>query len=302
MNKFCVFLALGLCCLSLVGAEEKEVGDYRLRPGDVIEMTMAGEEDMTKQAVISKEGKVAFPLIGGQKVEGLTTVEVEKKLKALYEKNLFVNASIKVVIKGFAKQWVAVAGAVLNRGEVQLPNNRELTLSEAIAMAGGVLPQGNSRSITVAKRKGGAKQYDLAKSADVKLESGDTVVVPMLKLPRAENMIEREDFIAGHRQNREPVNKAKKLRKVMVTGQINKPGAIDLPEAGKIDVLMAIEQAGGFRAIAHQEIVLLKRKTEDGYETLKIDLRAMRKDPAKLVYLSEGDELQIKKLEYWPKD
>ncbi|MGC8843574.1 MAG: polysaccharide biosynthesis/export family protein, partial [bacterium] len=63
---FFVILALG----GLFAAEP-----YRISPADVLDITVWGEPDLSKQVVVPPDGKITYPLIGEIDVIGLTTQE-----------------------------------------------------------------------------------------------------------------------------------------------------------------------------------------------------------------------------------
>lgn len=243
--------------------------DYRLQQADVISMSIYQEDDMQTQSLIGKSGTVSFPLVGAVEVKGLTVPELEKKLKDLYEKDYLVNAQVNIIIVSYAKKWISVSGAVENPGNVPYPEEGTVNLASALAMAGGVMEDGNSRSITVARKKGGSQKYSLESSGKVILQPGDTVVVA--RLPR------------------EPVD-----RMTTVSGEVRSPGSIKLPASGKVDILTAVAQAGGFSKVANQKECTLQRKTKSGYTKTDLNLRDIRGGKAPMAFLYEGDILIIK--------
>lgn len=251
--------------------DEKKAEEYRLQQTDVIRMSIYQEDDMQTEALIGKSGTVSFPLIGAVTVKGLTVSEVEKKLKELYEKDYLVNAKVNVIVVSYAKKWVTVSGAVENPGNIPYPEEGTINLASAVAMAGGVMQDGNSRSITVARKKGGSKKYSLSSSGKVTLYPGDTVVVARL-----------------------PVQREAVVRTATVSGEVRNPGNIKLPRGGKVDILTAIAQAGGFSKIANQKTVILQRKTSSGHRAAEINIRDIRNGKAKMVFLYEGDILVVK--------
>ena len=68
--------------------------------------------------------------------------------------------------------------------------------------------------------------------------------------------------------------------KVFVTGQVDKPGVYDMP--GDINALQAIIQAGGFRAGARINQVVIVRRGPDGRAMMRVaDLRHGFSDPGR---------------------
>lgn len=265
-----MFIALCPICGAEEG-EKKEKGEYHLQQTDVIRMTIFQESDMETEALIGKSGTVSFPLIGAVTVKGLTVPQLEQKLKELYEKDYLVNAKVNVIVVSYAKKWITVSGAVENPGNIPYPEEGTVNMASAIAMAGGIMQDGNSGSITVARKKGGSKKYTLSKNGELVLHPGDTVVVA-----------------------RKPERSEEDVRTATVSGEVRNPGSIKLPKAGKVDIITAISMAGGFSKIANQKTAILQRKTAAGHRKFDINIRDIRNGKTKMVFVSEGDILIIK--------
>lgn len=266
MKHYIVVCLLIVFSQKLIYAEE-----YRLQQTDIIRMSIYQEEDMLTESLIGKSGTVSFPLIGAVEVKGLTVKEAQKKIKTLYEKDYFVDAKVRVAVVSYAKKWVIVSGAVENPGNVPYPEEGTINLASAVAMAGGIVEDGNSRSITVARKKGGSAKYSLSGNGKITLLPGDTVVVA--RLPRPKEAVDRT---------------------ATVSGEVRNPGNIKLPATGKVDILTAVAQAGGYSKIANQKECILQRKTATGHKAFTINLRDVRNGKVKMVFVYQGDIVIIK--------
>ena len=131
---------LALC--SLVQAQGPQFnpigvsGEYRVGPGDVLDVNIFEVEELSKPAVVSPRGTVSLPLIGEVLVGHMTTLEIEARLKQLYEIDLLQDPQINVSVQEFRSQPVSVLGAVERPGVYQLQGRRRLV--EVLAMAGGL--------------------------------------------------------------------------------------------------------------------------------------------------------------------
>lgn len=262
MIKRSIFIAL----LVWITQTILPAAEYRLQQSDVIRMSIYQEEDMTTEALIGKAGTVSFPLIGAIEVKGLTPTEVETKLRDLYEKDYYVDPKVNVIIVSYAKKWVIVSGAVENPGNVAYPEEGTLNIASAIAMAGGAMEDGNTANITVVRNQGGSEKFSLANGAKQTVAPGDTVVVPRLPTPK------------------EPEE-----RNATVSGEVRNPGNIKLPPNGRVEILTAIAQAGGFSKIANQRECLVHRKTANGHQPFTVNLRDVQSGKASMVFIHEGD-------------
>jgi len=125
-------IILSLPCYAATGDAE-----YKLQPSDVITITVHNQPDLTTKTRVSIDGYISFPLLGKVKVEGFAVRELEQELKRLLEKDYLVTAEVIVFIDEYHPRQVSVIGEVQKPGKYDMPGERDLTLMQAIAMAGG---------------------------------------------------------------------------------------------------------------------------------------------------------------------
>lgn len=252
----------------------EEIVDYRLQINDSITMTMFGQPTLTRSALIGKSGTISFHLIDSVKVTGLTVPELEEKLTELYQKDYFVDPKISVIITNYARKNVIVSGAVTNPGGVPYPDEGSITLAQAIAASGGINELANSNKITIVRKKGGdAPIVSMDRAAKIELFPGDTALVHYLPV----------------------VDQKELIRTATITGNVNRPGEISIPSAGKIDILSAIAKAGGLSRLANKKKATLRRLTPQGIYTVEeVLIRDIEDGKAAMVYIQEGDILVIR--------
>jgi protein involved in polysaccharide export with SLBB domain len=114
--------------------------DLGLRPGDAVRVDIWQEPDLTGEFLVAPSGTAVFPLIGEKEVAGKAPAEVEAELAIEYREFL-ENPSVKVT----ALRRIAILG------EVRVPSlymvDATINLTDALAMAGGILPTGNQDDI-----------------------------------------------------------------------------------------------------------------------------------------------------------
>ena len=138
MRCFAAILLIFLTSVSLFAADKPlESPEYRLQPTDVITITVHGQPDLTTKTRVSADGSISFPLIGKVGTAGLTVQELEQKIKAMLEKDYLVTAQVLVFIESYHERQVSVMGEVTNPGKFNMPGEKDLTLMQAVAMAGG---------------------------------------------------------------------------------------------------------------------------------------------------------------------
>lgn len=162
--------------------------NYILKPSDILTVEVFQEKDLKKQVRVEGDGTVALALIGKVKVAGMTVAEAQSLITELYNRDYLVDPQVSVLVTDFSPKIVHVLGQVNNPGVVQIPPDRELTLTEAIAAVRGVTRLGNPKSITIKRVEddGRARQMEVNFNRivtdpdvkDISLEEGDTVFVP----------------------------------------------------------------------------------------------------------------------------
>ena len=162
--------------------------EYRLQPTDVLKITVHEQDDLDTRTRVTSDGCITFPLLGKIKVEGLTVQELELKLKTTLEADYLVNAQVIVFIEEYHPRQVSVIGEVNAPGKFDLPTEKDITLLEAIAMAGGFTQDAALNKTRVIRVKQGKKDTivinvkDITqkgeKDKDIKLEADDIVFVP----------------------------------------------------------------------------------------------------------------------------
>mgnify|MGYP004450950685 FL=1 len=139
-------MRIGLRLLSFLGivafASVAAAQDYRLAPGDVVEVRRSGAEEEVS-AVVDANGQIRLVDVGGITVADLTLDEAESMVEAeLVAQGFFVDPDVSLMLVSYAP--VIVAGDVLNPGMVEFFPG--MTVSSALAMAGGSQVQGLTRT------------------------------------------------------------------------------------------------------------------------------------------------------------
>ena len=162
--------------------------NYVLQPSDVIQISVFLEPDLEKSVRIEADGTVTLPLIKKVKVSSLTVSDAQELITQLYNRDYLVDPQISVLVVSFSPKLVRVLGSVNRPGVIDMPPDREMTLTEAIAGANGISRLGNPKSITIKRvdDSGKTQQFEVnfnrilmnANSKDMILKEGDTIWVP----------------------------------------------------------------------------------------------------------------------------
>jgi polysaccharide biosynthesis/export protein len=165
---------------------------YQLQPGDVLDVSIWGQDNMRRQVVVLPDGAISYPLAGHMNVVGMTAVEAENELKRrLVRGGYFLEPpQLTVSVTETLGNQLYVMGRVRQPGAIAA--GRRLTVVQALSLAGGLDEFADRRGIIVIRRNGEAQQVvriDYAAvhsgrdlSTNVVLEPGDVVVVPEARL------------------------------------------------------------------------------------------------------------------------
>ncbi|MFA7345175.1 MAG: polysaccharide biosynthesis/export family protein [Terrimicrobiaceae bacterium] len=147
---FRVLLACGFLSASLLAGED---ANYRISPDDLIDFRMFQEPDLDSVIRVSGDGKAQFPLVGSVSLGGLSIAEAVNQLQARYRDGYLVNPQVTLTVRSYAKKRFTVLGQVQKPGSYTIEGSEEITLLQAIGMAGGYTRIADPSNITVKRRQ-----------------------------------------------------------------------------------------------------------------------------------------------------
>ena len=159
--------------------------DYRIGPGDELDITVWKNEDLTKMVTVLPDGRISFPLIGQLTAAGKTVEQLSAALRQRLSRYV-PDVELSVIVAKVNSIFIYVIGRVNNPGRFEL--NTNVSAMQALAMAGGLNPFAKRGKIKIFRHNLAAPGYftfnydDVAKgvdqSHDIWLKRGDLIVVP----------------------------------------------------------------------------------------------------------------------------
>ena len=224
-----------------------EVTDYLIGPGDLLDIKILEANELNTEARVNTKNIITFPLLGEVEVGGLTSQEVEKKLKVLLTEKYMQDPHVVVSIKEYRSQRVAVLGSVKKPGSYEILGRGNLL--DALAMAEGLSEiassvvyvsridiKGNENSVAI-------NLNELLKQGksglNIPIHMGDVIYVPEVGV-------------------------------FYVDGAVNKPGSF--PLKGDVTVSKAVAIAGGLSKTSSASDVKLVRLSNGKREVIPINL------------------------------
>jgi protein involved in polysaccharide export with SLBB domain len=159
---------------------------YKLQNNDLVLITVFQEDDLTTQTRISKNGAISFPLLDSVEIGGLTVPQATEKLKLALDKDYIINPKVTITLLEYAKRRVTVLGQVNTPGSIEMPDEGEMDLLSALAMAGGYTKIADPGKITIRRLVNGkdavirVNAKNLASDKETKpfiLQPNDTISV-----------------------------------------------------------------------------------------------------------------------------
>lgn len=162
---------------------ETQNQNYQIGVGDLLQVEVYDEEDLTKEVRVLTDEMISFPLLGSIRAAGLTVTELEKEITRLLAEKYLVNPQVTVFVKEFSN--VYVFGEVMEPGS--FPIYGKMSVFEAITLAGGFTEIANRSKVKVIREKNGQEQTFVADmeilakkgdtSQDIQLQANDRVIV-----------------------------------------------------------------------------------------------------------------------------
>jgi polysaccharide export outer membrane protein len=230
--------------------------EYQVGAGDVLDVLVFDNPDLTRAMPIQTNGTISLPLLGDVEVAGLTLGEVTRKLTVLLERDYLVNPQVEVRVKEYNSQFVFVVGEVGKTGRIPLKGHTRLI--DLLVEAGG-LTQRASGEILIARADGTFE--DGEKSLKVRL--GGRGLTP-----------EEQAGLEVVLRNGDILTASPKFF-VTVEGEVARPGRIVL-EPG-LTASAAVSAAGGLTRFGGTKIKVRRFDPQNGEtQILEVNLKDVR--------------------------
>lgn len=158
---------------------------YRIGPGDVLNVNVWKEPDLTRETSrVRIDGKITFPLLDDLQAEGLTTMELKKRIETDLA-DFVESPTVTVTLRSPESKKFYILGEIRNTGEYQIIKN--LRVMQAFALAGGFTEWASKKEILLFRYENGKEKTikidyrDIVEgdfSKNIPIRADDTIVVP----------------------------------------------------------------------------------------------------------------------------
>ena len=156
---------------------------YRIDVGDILEINVWKEVELTRAATVRLDGMISLPLIGDVLAAGNTPMELAKILEEEIGE-IIEEPTVTVILTESNSRVYYMVG---NISGGQFPLNTPINLLQAIARAGGLGEWADKDNIMIVRRSSGKDEmifFDYKKfikgkdlSQNILVHYGDTIVV-----------------------------------------------------------------------------------------------------------------------------
>jgi polysaccharide export outer membrane protein len=247
--------------------------DYRVGVGDVLEISVYGNEDLSRVATVETSGAIGFPLVGDVPVAGLSVSEIRTKLTSLLARDYLVHPQVEVKVKEYQSQFVIVVGELNNPGRKPLRGHTRLI--DLLVDAGGFTPRASGQLIvrrTDGTFDGGATSLKMHLGSSVPSLQDEVNLAVVLKTG---------DIVTAYPKYY-----------VTVEGEVNRPGRYLLEE--DLTVTGAISSAGGLTRFGSNGVKVRRVDPQTGKtQILEVDLKAIRNGKKPDLPLLSNDVISV---------
>jgi len=262
----CIALAVFLLPLNAFGAQS-DSSDYRLRPGDTLEIIVSGEQAYSGSFPLATDGTVLFSdeVVGKVALGGRTPEEAKVQLVQTLSQYL----KDPIVSLRISKFRVSVAGDVKNPGSYETTAGE--TVMDAILRAGGANREVSLNMVEVQRAAGTKALLDLRDFLNKGGASNNLILQP------------GDEVLVGKSQTGQDYK---------VFGAVKFPSSYPLWKEQPTRISQAIEAAGHWTEDADPRLATLTKK--DGRQsTIDLSVLAARPGDPNDVVLEPGDEIFV---------
>jgi len=158
---------------------------YIVMRDDVLALSFPISPELNQTVTVQPDGYITLLNAGSLYVQGMTVPEITEAIKKAYA-NILHDPIVDVDLKDFQKPFFVVSGQVAKPGQYDL--RYETTVSEAVAVAGGLLPTAKTQLFIYHRVSSGwmeVKKFNLKDilngknvNEDAMLQPGDMIFVP----------------------------------------------------------------------------------------------------------------------------
>jgi polysaccharide export outer membrane protein len=275
--RFAIWLFVAAGVLAASGENRGQIG-----PNDTVTITALNVEEISKAWRVGASGELNLPMVGRIKAAGMTVEQLETEIGTRL-KHYVHDPQVTVFVSDFRSHPVTVSGAVEKPGVLQVEG--PMPLFAVLVQAGGPKDAGPVVTLTRQAENGKIQNPGARVSADGKYSVLELALQDVIRGHGDAATVEVQPFDVV------TVSVEKRQRFVFLSGEVNKPGAIELATQDTVSISKALAMAGGLTRLASAGKTMIRHINSRGQETAFafVDLKKIMSGKAKDLTLSDGD-------------
>ncbi len=261
---------------------------YMVGVGDVLQIRVIDEDDVSGQYQVNSVGNIQLPLLSSPiHAAGESTFELSKQIAdALKTQGILRQPEVTTFILRSMSHNVTILGEVSRPGVYPL-EKQNTTLLEAISMSGGLLTTAGP-TLTIAHHSDEPGLKNVSDTTKEPATGYETIDVHKLMTGTDPNLnvpVEPGDVISV---SRGPI--------VYIVGAVTKPGAFQVQDGRKgMTILQALALVGGTQSTAKLSKAVIVRQSDDGAkrETIPVNLTKVMRGKTNQPLLEANDILFV---------
>lgn len=164
--------------------EPAQISASTLGTGDLLEVRVFQETDLSGPFRVSPEGTIDYPLCGKVAVAGKTPSGASDALTGCLKQGFLKSPQVTVLVREYNSKKVFVIGEVQKPGTFAFEDN--MSIIQAVSLAGGFTRSAARNNVNITRIVEGREQKTMVKVEDISggrernvlLQPGDIVFVP----------------------------------------------------------------------------------------------------------------------------
>ena len=266
------------------GKAQSKAGPYLLGPGDVVEVKVFGQPDLSTSAAVDGDGYLSsLPFLEPIPAKCRTERQLQKDIAVAY-KRLINDPQVTVhVVQRNSRQPASVSGAV--RNDTKVPMLRTRRLNEVIAAAGGFTEKA-AGTIQILHTEP-VMCPEAGEDAESLPIDGTSIPFQVVKIADLQKGLSNPIIRPGD------LVLVTEAEPVYITGSVVSPGGILLRD--QLTLSRALAMVGGTRKEAKlSEIRIYRQKAgTNQQEIIKVNYAAIKKNELPDVFLKPYDVIDV---------
>ena len=251
----------------------------RIGPNDLLAISVYDAPELTRTVRVEADGAIHLPLLtNGVAAAGLYAHDVEASLSnALKSEQILVDPVVKVTVAEYHSRPISVMGAV--RKPVTFQAVGSVTLLDALARAEGLSPDAGTEVLVSRPQP----------SPDSRGEVSATLLerIPLNRL------LKDADPAVNYALHGGEEIRVPEAGKIFVLGNVKKPGAFPVHDAGDNSVLKMVALSEGVLPFAAKQAYIYRREAGGDKREIPVELDKIMQRKAPDIPLQVDDILYI---------